>query len=165
MSSGHDNSGQLQDFQGAIRATVRELEDDPEYPMSRTAIAKAGGLSRNQLYAWMGKGSQGIKQVPPKERVVRFYKGVRKSWRPIFEKLGWSVVGEFAEPPPAPEPAPLSGIDRRIDLLWLAINRPGIKPEERRELETQMVRLQVAKQMSDDALASADKALKRHGAA
>jgi hypothetical protein len=166
MSSAHDNPDLLQDFYEAIKATVRELEADPEVRWSRTAIAKAGGLSRNQLYAWMGQGPQSLKQLPPKERVARFYRGVRKSWRAIFETLGWELTGELAEPPPAElETAPASDIDRRIRLLRLAMERPGIKPDERRELDTQLVRLLAAQQASDDALAAADKALKRHGAA
>ena len=163
MSSRHDNARTLDSFQGHIKATIAELiAEDKRWSM--TSIAKAGGMSRNQLYAWIGKGPQRIKRLPDQRRVQAFYEGVGKSPRSLFADLGWdaSLVAEDSSPP---TPEPLTDMELRINLLRLAIDRPGIKVEERRELEVQLARLLAAKQMNDEAMAAADEALRRHGAA
>lgn len=163
MSSRHDNERKLDLFQGQVKAVIAELvAEDKRWTM--TAIAKAGGLSRNQLYAWIGKGPQRIKRLPDQQRVQAFYEGIGKSPRSLFVDLGWDAT-LLAEDSSPPAPEPLTDMELRINLLRLAIDRPGIKVEERRELEVQLARLLAAKQMNDDAMAAADAALRRHGAA
>ena len=166
MSSVHDNPVKLQVFHQVIKETVKELEADPIKRWTRTSIAGAGGLSRNQLYAWMGQGPQKLKQLPPRERVERFYQGVKKPWPPTFKRLGWEAMGQGADTSPEPTAKPSSGpaseIDRRIRLLQLASERPGIKPEERRELDRQLMQARRAKNlqaMADELMAELEREL------
>lgn len=168
MSSGHDKSDALSKFQAGIKSTVAELlseRDEQGKRWTTTSIAKAGNISRNQLYAWMGQGPQRLKRLPDRERVVAFYRGVKKSEERLFQGVGWEFPPNERVLPRASPPHGLSDpIESKIRLLRLALDRPGIGSDERRELDIQLIRLQAAQQMNDDAIRAADEALKRHKA-
>lgn len=57
----------------------------------------------------------------------------------------------------------VDNIERRIRLIQIALDRPKIKPEERRELEIELVRAQAMKRMNDDAISSMDEVLRKYG--
>jgi hypothetical protein len=149
MSSAHDKSDALSKFHAGIKATVVELlgeRDKHGRRWTNTSIAKAGGLSRNQLYAWMGQGPQRLKQLPDRDRVLAFYRGVGKPWRQLFQEVGWEAppgarVLEF--PTEAPE-KPQPDLDLRIRRIEIRLSQEP-PAEERRDLELRLVRTRRAR--------------------
>lgn len=147
-------------FKEEIAREVNTLLEDPRARWTKTSIADAGGISRNQLYAWMGTGPQRLKELPPAERVIRFYQGVGRPWNHLFRLVGWDPADYT---PPHPPEGEESELDRRIRLIRLALDRPNIETGERRELEAELARLQAMRRMSEDTVSSADRVLRRYG--
>lgn len=54
-------------------------------------------------------------------------------------------------------------IDRRIRIIKIALDRPGISVEEREELEIELMRARTMKRMNEDGINSIDKTLRRYG--
>ena len=165
MSDGHGKSGiaeeaKLATFKREIAREVDGLLADPAQRWTKTSIADAGGMSRNQLYAWMGTGPQKLKKLPPAERIVRFYQGIGRPWDRLFRAIGWDPAGHG---PPGTAGAGESELDRRIGLLRVALDRPGIDAEERRDLEIELVRLEAVKRTSEETISSVDEVLRRYG--
>lgn len=143
-------------FMDWIGAQIRDLK---AHGVSRTAAAEKGQVSRNQTYEWEGRGQKGFSRPKP-ETIKTFCVENGLDWKVPFRILGYDTSGRSHEELTRPE----SETDRRVRLLRLAIDRPGIKPEERRELEIQLVRMQAAQRMNEDAIKAADEALRRHKA-
>lgn len=57
----------------------------------------------------------------------------------------------------------VDSLERRIRVIQVALERPNIKPEERQELEIELMRAQAMKRMNDDAINSMDEVLRKYG--
>jgi len=68
-------------------------------------------------------------------------------------------AGTVVSPPAATE----SDLDRMIRLIEVALEKPKLTAEERRELEIELVRLQAMKRMSEETVSSVDRVLRRYG--
>lgn len=157
MSIG-DDTDRDQLFMDWVGGVIRQFKTQG---WTRERVAEAGDVSRNQLYQWEGRGKKGFSRPHP-DKVRTFCEGLGIPWELPFRIMGWDTSGRRHTPP---QPEVKSEIDRRIGLLLVALDLPGISDDERRELDVQLARLRATQRMNEDAIKAADEALKRHGAA
>lgn len=156
MSFGNDTDRD-QLFMDWVSGVIREFKAQG-WPRER--VAAAGGVSRNQLYQWEGRGKKGFSKPTP-EKVKAFCEGLEIPWEVPFRILGWDTSASRRKPAQTDTG---SEIERRISMLLVALDLPGISDDERRELDVQLARLRAAQRMNQDAIKAADEALKRHRA-
>jgi hypothetical protein len=160
MSQPHDNLMQRErDMAAWLTAVAREKKR--VYGWSTDETIDSSSIDRATWYRWKKISRPG--NMPKAPTLVAFCQSLGLDPAEPFRILGYTTAD--VEAPTVVLPDPESHIDRRIRLLRIAIDRPGIKPEERQELEVQVVRLLAEKRSMEDAIKAADKALKRHGAA
>lgn len=159
MSQPHDTLEKREHDMAAWLTSVAR-EKKRLYGWSTDVTIDNSSIDRATWYRWKRISKPG--NMPRPQKLDEFCQSLGLDPEIPYGILGW---GRPASTPKFAESEPESELDRRINLLRIAIDRPGIKVEERRELEVQLARLQAAKQMNDDAMAAADEALKRHGAA
>jgi transcriptional regulator with XRE-family HTH domain len=157
MSFG-DDTDRDQLFMDWVSGVIREFKGKG---WTREQVSAAGKVSRNQLYQWEGRGKKGFSKPTP-GKVKEFCEGLDIPWEAPFRILGWDTSATRRKPP---QPDTTSEIERRISMLLVALDLPGISDDERRELDVQLARLQATQRMNEDAIKAADEALKRHGAA
>lgn len=158
MSQPHDNLKERERELAAWLVSVAR-EKKRLYRWSTDDTIDHSSIDRATWYRWKKISIPG--NMPKAQTLNEFCESLGLDPAIPYGILGW---GQPANRPAAVDPSPESDIDRRIRLLRIAIDRPGIKREEQRVLETHLVRLLAAKQASDDALTAADDALKRHKA-
>jgi len=132
------------------------------YGWSTDETIERSSIERATWYRWKKISKPG--NMPRPLKLDEFCESLGLDPAIPYGILGWGQPAKRFTAP-EPEPAPESDLDRRVRLLGIALDRPGIGSDERRELEIQLMRLQAAQQMNDDAIKAADEALKRHGAA
>lgn len=154
VMSRRDDTERDQIFMEWISQQLRDLKDEG---VSRTEAAMRGSVSRNQTYEWEGRGQKGFSRPKP-ETIKTWCVANGRDWRVAFRILGYDTSGRSHE-----ELTGTTGLDRRINLLRTALERPGIDPEERRDLEIELVRLEAVKRTSEDTISSADRVLRRYG--
>lgn len=119
-------------------------------------------IDRATWYRWKKISRPG--NMPKAKKLDEFCQSLGLDPSIPYGILGWGQPSKkFQASTAATEP--VSELDHRINLLKVALDRPGIRSEEQRELEVQLVRLLAAQRANEDALKAADEALRRHGAA
>jgi hypothetical protein len=158
MSQSHDTlEKREQELAAWLTSVAREKKR--LYGWSTDDTIDHSSIDRATWYRWKKISKPG--NMPRPQKLDEFCQSLGLAPEIPYGILGWGRPATGLQPVPEPE----SELDHRIGLLRIAIDRPGIKVEERRELEVQLARLLATKQMNDDAMAAADEALRRHGAA
>jgi hypothetical protein len=158
MSQPHDTLEQREAEMAEWLTNVAE-EKKRLYGWSTDETIQRSSINRATWYRWKTISQPG--NMPRPQKLDEFCESLGLDPAIPYGILGW---GRPAERRSKPEPEPETDIDRRIRLLRIAIDRPGIKPEERQELEVLLVRLLAEQRSMEDAIKATDKALKRHRA-
>jgi hypothetical protein len=161
MSQAHDT---LEEREAQMAAWLTSVAKEKKrlYGWTTEETIERSSIDRASWYRWKRISKPG--NTPRPQKLDEFCESLGLDPAIPYGILGWGRPAE-RRPQPKPEPEPESEIDRRIRLLRIAIDRPGIKPEERQELEVLLVRLLAEQRSMDDAIKATDKALKRHRAA
>lgn len=156
MSQPHDT---LEQREAELASWLMSVAQEKKrlYGWTTDETIRRSSINRATWYRWKAIAQPG--NMPRPQKLDEFCESLGLDPAVPYGILGWGRPAERHVPA---QPEPESDVDRSIRLLRIAIDRPGIKIEERQELENQLVRLLAAKKLSDEALASADKALKRH---
>lgn len=127
------------------------------YQWTTDETIEHSSIDRATWYRWKKIAKYG--HMPSAPTLVEFCESLGLDPSVPFQILGYtrSDVETAA-------PEPVSDIDQRINLLRIAIDRPGIGREEQRELEVELVRLMAAKRSGEEAIKSADEKLRRRRA-
>lgn len=158
MSQAHDTM-KHRELEMAAWLTSVAREKKRLYQWTTDETIDHSSIDRATWYRWKKLSKYG--HMPSAPTLAEFCESLGLDPSVPFRILGYTRSEAEAF---VPEPDPVSDIDRRIQLLMIAIDRPGIPREEQRELEVRLVRLRAAKEASDEAMDAADEALKRHRA-
>lgn len=103
-----------------------------------TQVASESGVPRSALTRWRdGDWSRG---APKRETVGRFCDNLNLKKEEPFSYFGWALDSrELTADEKSQEVTEDSELVRRVRLIEMALEQPGIAPERRRELELMLV--------------------------
>jgi hypothetical protein len=129
MSQPHDT---LEQREAAMAAWLNGVAKEKKrlYGWSTDETIQRSSIDRASWYRWKKISQPG--NMPRPQKLDEFCESLGLDPAIPYGILGW---GRPAERQPKAEPEPESEIDRRIRLLRIAIDRPGIEAEERQELD------------------------------
>lgn len=111
----------VEDTLDALKKSGRSLQ----------VAADRGGISRNQVYAWMGRGKKGF-SMPTPTKLLEFCDGNNIDATEPFGILGWTLTPETVTPADVPEGDALS------ELVDIRYNTPDLTPEQEAELDARI---------------------------